>query len=190
MKRNIIGIFVLAACLCLCVSTLHAAEKIDRPKVTLTGFWSYKFTTLNGQFCVLDGGGTRLLIRRTWYAGIFGYRSIDGPKVAGDYYLQMAYGGLWGGYVFNSDSLVHFSAEMAFAPGMAGYRDKASQTDYLSGIFILEPEAYVTLNLTEFLRFSTGLSYRFVFGIDGVPGIDSGDISGPAVTLQLRLGGF
>ena len=57
-------------------------------------------------------------------------------------------------------------------------------------MFIAEPEVYVTLNITEFLRFSVGGSYRLGLGITDVPGIDNKDVSGFSGTVFIRLGGF
>lgn len=147
----------------LCATSVFGAEQKGGTRersISLTGFWSYKFTTLNGQFGVLDGGGTRLMINRSIIIGLGGYKSIEGPRVD-EWFLQLGYGGIWTDYVFNSDSLLHFSVGGLIGVGGVGYTDKSIDETYISGMFVLEPEAYITVNITEFLRFSVGWELPF-----------------------------
>ena len=190
MKKKIHVVMILFIVLCA-TSVFGAQEsRVTREQsIRLTGFWSYKFTTLNGQFGVLDGGGTRLMINRSIIIGLGGYKSIEGPRVD-EWYLQMGYGGIWTEYVFNSFSLLHFSVGGLVGAGGVGYTNKSIDETYISGMFILEPEAYITVNVTEFLRFSVGGSYRLGLGVTDVPGIDNNDVSGFSGTVLLRLGGF
>lgn len=133
-----------------------------RPALGVTGAWSFKLTSLAGQFTVLDGGGTRLVVplgEGALYLGAGGYASHEGPRLEGDL-LGGMYGGLWGEYDFAPRRLLHFSLGLLAAGGVVGRIDEATEVMSASPMFVLEPELTVSLNVASFLRLAVGASYR------------------------------
>jgi len=53
----------------------------------------------------------------------------------------------------------------------------------------LEPGATLDLNVTPWLRFSVGASYRFISGVDS-PVSTNADLSAPAAVAMMRFGKF
>lgn len=159
-----------------------------RPPLSLTGAWSFKLTSLAGQFTLLDGGGTRLVVplgEGAMYLGAGGYTSHEGPRLEGDL-LGCMYGGLWGEYDFAPRRLLHLSLGLLAAGGMAGRIDEATDELTSSPILVLEPELTVSLNLLDFLRLAVGVSYRLAVPFQDVPGLGLAEASASALTLQLR----
>jgi hypothetical protein len=143
-----------------------------------------------GQFILLDGGGTRLVFDRRLYVGAGGYRSHPGPTWEGEG-LFLMYGGLWGEYAFAPEAPLYLSVGGLVGAGAAGLMPTGGNDFSAStGMLVLDPEAYLNLSITEFMRLSVGVSYRFPIPFGELPGLTAWDLGGPAAILQLRFLGY
>ncbi len=158
---------------------------------------STKFTAVDGAFAPMLGGRAGWIIDHTFVIGGAGYSMLD--KIETDFILSerpveilLAYGGLQLMYIGNSHQLVQYEVGTLIGFGGLNYRDRGTDADLPNSdhIFVMEPEAVLVMNITQFLQVSSGLSYRWVSGIDHEEVARDSDLSGPAVSLMLSLGMF
>ena len=144
-----------------------------------------KLSSINNNFCVLMGGRGGWIINHAFVVGGGGYGLATDILVSGKK-LAMGYGGLELGYVFFSDSLVHFAIHSHFGfGGLSLETDPASSDDF----FVIEPEATAVLNVTRFFRIAAGVSYRFVTGVT-TAGLSDSALSALTGQLVFKFGTF
>ena len=85
-----------------------------------------KFTRLNGQSAILDGGGTRIFLHRKLGIGVSGYRTIKTVDYNGNEF-SIVYGGAWLYYPFNMLKQVHLSFIRLVGYGGVGYVQNDTQ---------------------------------------------------------------
>jgi hypothetical protein len=130
--------------------------------------------------------GHQLLIG---FAGMGQTLTVDAPSEAAldnphAQNLEFGYGGLWFAYHVMPELIVHPVASVFIGAGGLTFSDRhfhddeANQTDYTAnGVFVVEPEVDLELNVADFMRLQLTLSYRQVVGVD-MPGLKSSDVSG------------
>ncbi|MFB0509486.1 MAG: hypothetical protein ACETVX_03240 [bacterium] len=159
----------------------------DKAKVYLSGTYSIKFTRLNGQFAILDGGGTRLFVNRKLGIGIGGYRTLNRVDYKGNDF-SIVYGGTWIYYPVNMLNVVHLSFSGLLGFGGVGYIRKSDQKLVGKGMPLLDTDVFVNVNVTEFMQIGFGLGYRLAF--TSFEDVKMSSISGFNRTLQVRFGAF
>jgi hypothetical protein len=124
------------------------------------------------------GGKGGWIINHRFVLGAKGYillNPVDHPGLQ-NIHVGFGCGGLLLEYICNSDKLWHLSIENMI--GVAGVYNDISESsqahdpiDYTgeSG-FIMEPGINIHLNVMENFRISSGLSYRWITGLDYDPG--------------------
>ncbi len=159
-----------------------------------------KFTTVNDKFGVLVGGRGGWIIDHTLVIGGGGYGLVNEveantvePQIGK--YLEFGYGGFEIEWVVNSDKLVHFSIHTLIGGGGVQYRsesgDIAFQDRYNDEFFVLEPGATLDINVTTWVRFSVGATYRYINGIESDSKLTSNtDLNGLSAMVMLRFGKF
>jgi hypothetical protein len=159
-----------------------------------------KFLSVNGKLGVLVGGHGGWIINHTLVLGGGGYGLVNnvaanrlGPL--NEEYIDFGYGGFEAEWVMNSDKLVHFSIHTLIGGGGVQYRNQGEDITYRNqnsdGFFVFEPGATIDLNVTTWMRFSAGASYRFVNGVDSNSDVTSDeDLTGPSAILMVRFGKF
>lgn len=159
-----------------------------------------KFTSIDNDFAVMAGGRGGWIVNHSFVLGAGGYGlvqdNIDRYPISFDRnnFLTMGYGGFMMEYDFSPHRLVHGSGIILIGGGelsraISGPYHWETLDNTGDGFFVVEPEVDVTVNMTSFMRISTGASYRFVSDVE-MSGLTNGDISGPAATLTLRFGKF
>ncbi|MEE8575636.1 MAG: hypothetical protein V3T31_00130 [candidate division Zixibacteria bacterium] len=158
---------------------------------------STKFTGIDGEFAPLLGGRAGWIIDHTFAVGGAGYSALD--KIDTDFLVSerpveilLAYGGLQLMYIGNSHQLVQYEVGTLVGFGGLNYRGSADDADLPNSdhIFVIEPEAVFSLNITDYLQVSSGLSYRWVSGIDYDEVVKDSELSGLATSLMLSFGKF
>lgn len=162
-----------------------------------------KVTPINGQAALMLGGEGVWIIDRSVYVGAQAMgivNSVDAPKLQATgkpYLLWLNEAGVRGGYILNSDNLVHFSAGALVGAGSMQLADRYPWTDPAKVetygdqdyYFLLEPEVGAELNVAPWMRARLGASYRIVSGAES-EGMTNGALSGPAGSLTLMFGSF
>jgi len=144
-----------------------------------------KLSVVNNEFAVLMGGRGGWIINHAFIVGGGGYGLATDVFVSGSK-LSLGYGGIELGYVFLSDSLVHFTAHSLFGFGGVSFQNDPASADE---VFVIEPEATVVLNITEFFRIAAGVSYRIVTGVT-TAGVSDASLSGLSGMLVFKFGRF
>lgn len=154
------------------VVSLHAQETLltefDRTGWSLSAFM--KFTEIDGESGVMLGGRLGLIYNESITLGGFGGTRVD----AGDVYLSQ-----YGAFIevgFRSTRLVHFSVGT-----LVGGGDAAGDS-----FFLIEPEGWMFVNLTQRTQLGAGISYRAVGTYDE----PDGEMNGPGIGLIFKTGSF
>ena len=145
---------------------------------------------IGGGTNALMGGYGAALFNERFYLGGGGKGSVR--TVEGTDY-QFGYGGLLMGYFTSPRSLVH--GDISLMLGAGGLADTASMggttghNHNADAFFVAEPRIAMAMNLAPFTKFTLGVSYRFVEGVN-VAGVSNKDLSGFSVTTSAIFGRF
>lgn len=138
-----------------------------------------KATWLDGGGAILVGGRGGALIKHQLGVGGGGFTLVSGNGER-----SLSYGGPAVNYIFFPESLVHFDVGLMVAWGRARAPDTESH-----GVFLLEPEANLELNVARSFRLALSAGYRYV--------VDRGSLltgeralSGFVFGVGLRFGNF
>ena len=161
---------------------------------------SLKFIQAKGEFGLMVGGQGAFVLGKTLAIGGGGWGLVtEHPVITseGEYKMDFSYGGFLLEYLREPDRIVHQCFDLLVAWGTLSYED-LSTSSYGSTaddiLFLLEPAAYMAVNLTTFMRMTAGLGYRFVFGFDERNendfGVFKSDIEGYSINLMMRFGKY
>jgi hypothetical protein len=140
-----------------------------RPDLTMTQVWSpeVKINTIQGKTGVLVGLYGGVLFDQKILLGLAGGVNLTHPTVNYGYF-----GGI-GQYIIYPGNTFHLSGQLVLAYGTTkDYEDpKSGLMDNFWNIsgeifFLSEPGINIEVNLTEWMTFVAGVSYRNVTGID------------------------
>lgn len=180
----------------LMVSSLVAAQTetlFSRSDIRFGGFGGpiVEYSTVNDQAVVDVGGGGGLLINDFFIGGYgmgseVGTLQIDGSS----YDLEMRHGGLWLGYSYNANKLIHPYASVRLGGGELSAENSTS-TRYEEGFFTVSPDIGFELNLATWFKVVATAGYRFT-NMDQVdiPNVSDGAVDSFTAALTFRFGGF
>jgi len=151
------------------------------------------FTSINGQFAHLLGGGGGIIID-DFVLGGFGYGTTNHlrPPEFQDYRnLRMDYGfgGFLAGYTFMATRAVHPVVYLSAGWGQINLNELEDISYMRDNTFILIPQAEVEFNFTHFFKVGLGACYMITSGVDLQNSANS-DFSGPGASLSFRFGKF
>jgi len=166
------------------------------------GALTIKFSGINDKLGVLVGGYGGWLINHSFMIGAGGFGlankieadpeiqalSADGKILD----VQFGYGGFIMEYIHNPHRLFHYNIKALIGAGGVGYavRDDFNASDSKqSACFVLELDANVEMNVTDFMRVNVGAGYRYVSGSD-LEGIRDNDLAGPSANIIFKFGKF
>lgn len=155
-----------------------------------------KVTSINGETGILVGGRGGWIINHSFIIGGGGYGLANNvnaktPSIFGERYLNFGYGGVELEYIPASNELIHASFMTLIGAGGVGYRDADfnMRNNSSNSFFVLEPQANMTLNVTQYFRISAGFSYRYITGAETAASTNK-DLSGPSGILTFHFGKF
>lgn len=155
-----------------------------------------KIGSFNGEAAILVGGRGGWIVNHSFIIGGGGYGLANDvkAKVAGPYgerFLNFGYGGVELEYISEPNRLINFSVQTLIGGGGLGWRDEngGMRNSDSDSFFIVEPGVNVTVNVTTYFRFSGGISYRFISGVQS-PASSNPDLSGPSGVVTFRFGKF
>lgn len=194
MKRLVPAFFLFFAL----TSTIYAqSETLLNGDIDHGGFGGLisNFSEVNNSFGVTFGGYGAWLIDHTVAIGGGGLGLTNDIKLdetpEGDRYIRFGYGGLYFGYLHTSSRLIHFTVETFIGSGEVNLRYSSDNEDLLDDdrVFVIDPSVNGELNLTNFMRVTLGIGYRFVNGVN-LEDLDDGDFSSPTIRVSVRFGSF
>lgn len=194
---------LLSCCAALmCISAVYAQDK-DTTENLFDGSYEHggfggpaaKIVSLNGSVNVMTGAwGAWLIDHRLALGG--GWFSTASPHNIGDSLeMDMEYSGFTAEYIFEPQSLVHYSLQLTIGGGSVDFSRPAvgNISNNLADdvFFVVEPGVNAEINLLQFMRMHVGASYRFVSGMDNNRvGVTNSDIGGPSLNFTLKFGKF
>ncbi|HZD06309.1 MAG TPA: hypothetical protein VE173_15470, partial [Longimicrobiales bacterium] len=117
-------------------------------------------------------------------------RSVEGDLVFPDRELGFGYGGVvveLSGHSPGPSSILSFRALVG--AGNADLRDAATGARLASdNVIVVEPELVLHRRIGSRLYLGASLSWRSVWGLDDVEGVDGKDLGGPSLGIHLRIG--
>ncbi|MCD4734919.1 MAG: hypothetical protein K8R53_02645 [Bacteroidales bacterium] len=187
-------------------------------QVHISGFGApiIGFSSIEGNFAVINGGGGAVLFNQTFYIGGYGMglstqHKRNNIEISGstakydDLYTRFGHGGFWLGYIHDSHKAVHFGFSTKLGWGSVSLTEQYNHDDYkwdnvvIDNVFVMNPQIEVELNLLKWFKMNVGAGYQFVAGIDRtytnpqgntVNFFESKDFNKPMVNLSLLFGGF
>ena len=151
------------------------------------------FTTVNGQFAHMMGGGGGVLLGDFWFGG-YGEGLTNGiPSGSSGYNLDFGHGGFWTGYSFMAARPMHPTLSAQIGWGSVGERDLSSPNFNTDNVFVFNPAVELELNFTHFFRLGIGVHYRIVTGVNPemhTSSLSNQDFSGPGALLTFKFGWF
>ena len=193
MKLTLVWFFVL------CLAARLVGQE---PETLLSGHGrsggfggpTVQVTSIKGQSGALLGGRGGWVIDQRFVIGGAGRGLVGGgidAPVTGPggvrLHVTLAYGGLELQYIHRPLKLVHASVGLLAGGGRTSYRN--GTTTASSSVFVMEPSALVTLNLTRTIHLSAGGTYRWVHGAS-LPQLTNEDLSGTTALLGLEFGRY
>ncbi len=192
----------------------------ENKDIRISGFGGpvLSFSEVSGDAALLTGGGGAVLINRTFYIGGFGegLSSVHTLPVLSvmnstgdvtDYYdlrTNFGYGGLWAGYIFHPEKVIHAVVSSRIGVGSVSLAENDYHIDRYDNImedmvFVFTPQVELEVNVFRWLRINAGAGYRFTGGIEKqyrnrqgnlVDYFSGKDFSGPQFSLGLLFGVF
>jgi len=188
------------------------------------GFGNYTigFSQYKGNFAVYNGGGGAVLLNQTFYFGLYGTglstrHSVDAFTMKDQYGHALTYndlrtnfghGGLWLGYIHQSNKPIHFGASVKLGWGAASlsndwYSSSQDTYDYYTigddHVFVATPEVQVEMNLLRWFKINASAGYQLVSGLDATYIDENGaqqhffgsnDFNQPVFNISFLFGGF
>ncbi len=146
--------------------------------------------SINGEVGADVGGGGALIINN-FFLGGYGM-GTDYPQFERngiDYNIRYKHGGFWLGYTHREYKAVHLYSSVKIGWGKAQMRNDGS-VEFQDRHFTMIPELGIELNLTEWFKLGFTGGYRWVNGINNLPGLNNAAFSSPVGIINFRFGGF
>lgn len=194
--RSAFSMIILLITAGSCYTQGSETRTLFGPDVKISTVWAPEISinSIQGKTGVLVGGYAGAMINGHILAGVAGGVNLTHPEV------NYGYFGGFGQYIVSPESRVHLSAQLLIGWGSTkDYEDeKEGVMDNFWNIsgelfFIKEPGINVEFNLTERVTLVSGVSYRYVTGIDpknehiSRTMVSNKDMSGVNVNIGLRI---
>jgi len=197
--KKIIG-FLLATVIILSGVAVHAQENEEGFSNSESGYTKgmggpiISFSTIHGEFSVFMGGGGGVVLKK-FILGVYGMGQASQIEDwhNSNRFVSIWHGGIWLGYSFLPDKIVHPVIELN--AGMGNFSTFA-QNDYSSlytdktGVFVLSPKLGVEFTVSSFVKIGVGGEYRYANFTKPNTSYSSKDISAPAGYITIKLGEF
>lgn len=168
--------------------------------VSISGFGGpfMSFTSLNGDFAHMMGGGGGVLVSKRMFLGGFGmgnttqhtfdYTNPNTSVQTLEMGLEFDYGGLYFGYIFAPNKPIHPAIFLQSGWGNVSLNDNNIQI-ISDNVFVLNPTIQLEINMTRFFRMGIGVNYQYVNGVN-LNGLSNEDFSYPGAFLSFKFGWF
>lgn len=179
----------------LSLSAQREETLLSRARVT-GGFGGPIFTyaSIKGNNGFGSGGGGGVSLNRLFIGGFGQGETFDIGSGAGAYRMNIGYGGIWLGYIYPTQRLLHFYGSLKLAAGEVSYDERRLDPATFDGlddaIFVAMPEVGAEINVTHWFRVAGNVGFRLADGFRGAPGLGTKALNAPVYGLTLRFGWF
>jgi hypothetical protein len=171
------------------------------------GGFDVQFTSVNGQFATMMGGGGGALLWHRLFIGGAGYSlasTMNATDITGSVTnsgtLTFGFGGVLIGYTFLPESIVYFSISAMIGSGAVmiqpsyenGYTYDPMATYTVYPFSVYQAGASVKLTVAKAIKVTLGGGYRCVSGVTkyDFAGLTDQSLSGPYGSVSVELGWF
>ncbi|MBN1924656.1 MAG: hypothetical protein JW798_02365 [Prolixibacteraceae bacterium] len=149
------------------------------------------YSTINGEFAFLTGGGGGIIINN-FFLGGYGEGVSNSYSIGNENSLrnfEFGHGGFWLGYELFPKMMIHpvISSRIGWG-SIKGSHSKIG--DIVDPVFVLVPTVSVELNLTRFFKMNLGAEYRRTFNVNNIPDMNDNDFSSFGVYMNFIFGWF
>lgn len=160
------------------------------------------FTTIDGEFAHMMGGGGGIILNEQFIFGGFGggitntisaEKTINNVSEYSNLDIDFGYGGLWFGYIFKGNAPIHPVIHTQIGWGglsLVEDLDNDHNVYHSDNLFIVNPIVELEMNITQFFRLAVGANYRLGFGVNKIDGFNNNSVSGPGGFLSFKFGWF
>ncbi|MBV6645950.1 MAG: hypothetical protein KI790_10900 [Cyclobacteriaceae bacterium] len=186
---------------CLFTSMFASAQTpdvlFDNRIDQISGFGGpmFSFSSIAGEVAPYSGGGGAVLFDNTWYVGGYGLSLAEDQEISIDnapYEVAVRHGGLYFGYIHQSDRLVHFGISQRMGWGEITFREKPFDRNNIrenDQVFVTYPQIEVEMNMTQWFKVNVNAGYQFTVGVDNAF-YDRNDLNGAAFGFSFLFGWF
>lgn len=141
---------------------------------------------------VVDVGGGGGVIISDFFIGGYGMGSDAGTLQIEEnsYDLTFGHGGLWLGYSYKPNKLIHPYVSLRFGGGELE-AERLDGQRFSESFIAFSPDIGLELNLATWFKVVASAGYRITnYGGDGIPGIDDSDVDSFTAGLTFRFGAY
>lgn len=175
---------------------LHAPAELEaqqertlvRGETNYGGFGAlvFKGSGVNDEFAGFFGARGAWMVDHVFAIGAGGYvmgGGVDVQRPSGAQSLDFWYAGAEIEFISGWSQVYHFTILTLIGGGELGLEGESD------GVWTVEPELNLEINVTSYFRLNFGGGYRFVWGVD-YPELTNGDLSQFFGQVSLKFGAF
>lgn len=172
------------------VQTVFSMFELKR----ISGFGgpTLSFTTIAGEFVVLNGGGGGVIINNMFLGGYGESTSsrINSSQNSAIKNTTFNHGGFWLGYEIMPEKVIH--PIISTRLGWGAINGELSETGRRIGTstFVVSPNVSAEINFTRFFKLNVGIQYRHTFNVTNMEGFNDADFSGLGAHVGFIFGWF
>jgi hypothetical protein len=165
-------------------------NSIEIHRISGFGGPTMSYSTINGEFAFMMGGGGGIIINNLFLGG-YGEGVSNTLNIGSNYSireLQFGHGGFWIGYEIAPKWIIHpvISSRIGWG-SITGY----STTDtFHDNVFVVVPTITAEVNFTRFFKINAGVEYRQTLNVNNVGNLSNKDFSSLGVFMDFVFGWF
>jgi hypothetical protein len=166
-------------------------NSIEIHRISGFGGPSMSYSTVNGDFAFLMGGGGGIIINNLFLGG-YGEglsNSLNGTNHSiRD--LEFGHGGFWVGYELAPKSIIHpvISSRIGWG-GISGFNTTDNKF-FADNVFVVVPTISAEVNFTRFFKINIGAEYRQTLNVNNAGNLTNKDFSSLGVNMNFIFGWF
>ncbi len=144
-------------------------------------------------FSFLWGGGAAVIINKNIYVGAFAYSAYkglnpDGYTKAENYNNYFECAGIWTGYVFNPNILIHPVIDLKAGWGNLAIENLDTELIINFSTYIIKPSFEIEMNISKNLKLGLNIHYQHIGQFNILT--ETYNMSGTGVGLSFKYGFF
>jgi hypothetical protein len=157
------------------------------------------YSTINGDFAFMMGGGGGIIINNLFLGG-YGEGvsnnltlTVKNENDDGNYSirdLSFGHGGFWVGYEIARKKIIHPVISSRIGWGNVSGYNTTSNRSFRDPVFVVIPTISAEVNFTRFFKVNIGAEYRQTLNVNQITGMSNKDFSSLGVYMSCILGWF
>jgi hypothetical protein len=169
-------------------------ESLKNNKAKLDVDWMFSpmidISGTSEEFKIFAGGGAAAIFNDNFFAGVYFSSAIGGLNPAGyddpeEWKNYFEYGGVWAGYRFNPDKLIHGILDIKTGFGNLALGEDLGADWINQSVYVFKPALEMEFNLNKRLRLGFDIHYRYISPVPLYLN-DYAYLSGPGLGLTFK----